>query len=337
MQRDAGMGGWTRPARSRGSRDSGSEVGEGSGARASRTPGHRSSPQGAGSGGAPLCLGVSQECPAFVTTDPQPLPGGKPSGNGGCCRPSPCPAASRADRSRGGLAPMGGLPGTLPASPDTLEGRGSLFHFPEVQGRTAACPRLWPPRHPRPTALGQDSGPLGCGAGPRGRGAKPRGRSCLPWFSLLAAGARSLQVCGGPAGLQVTGTRFPRTRGLQSLWRCSEGMEVERRPEPGPASRVTTPGPCASEGPARRGPQGGTQPVCACRPSGWSEGRHAGEDRAGRGVEAPPGGTPPGAREGRVGLRGRRAEPAAGLQAPALWSEGRPQRAQCPPADWTHK
>lgn len=315
MQRDAGVGEWTRPAGSRGSRDSGSEVGEGSGARASRTPGRRSSPQGAGSGGAPLCLGVSQECPAFVTTDPQPLPGGKPSGNGGCCRPSPCPAASRADRSQGGLAPMGRLPRTLPASPDTLEGGGSLFHFPKAQGRTAACPRPWPPRHPCPTALGQDSGLLGCGASPGGRGAKLRGRSCLPRFSLLAAGARSLQVCGGPAGLQVTGTRFPRTRGLQSLWRCSEGMEVERRPEPGPASG-------ASEGPARRGPQGGAQPVCTCRLDGWSEGRHAREDRAGRGVEAPLGGTPPGAREGTVGLRGRRAEPAAGLQTPALWSEG---------------
>lgn len=132
----------------------------------------------------------------MVTTDPQPLPGGKPSGNGGCCRPSPCPAASRADREPRGLAPMGQAPRTLPgASPGHPEGGGSLFHFPKArEDRRLPSPVALPPC---PTALGQDSGLLGCGASPWGRGGKAGcGRSCLPRFSLLAAGARSLQACG---------------------------------------------------------------------------------------------------------------------------------------------
>lgn len=69
---------------------------------------------------------------------------------------------------------------------------------------------------------------------------------------------------------------------------------MERRPEPGPASG-------ASEGPALTVPRVAPGACVPCRLDGWSEGRHAREDRAGRGVEAPLGGTPPGAREGTVG------------------------------------
>ena len=237
--------------RGRSSRDSGSEAGEGRGARASRAP------RGAGSGGAPFRLGVSK---AFVTTDPQPLMGGKPSGNGGCCPPLPLPHSGQ--EPRGPSRSHSRAPWDTARFPRCPGGPRAPLPLPRSAGEDRHLPSpvasLAPPLHCRWSGLGL----LGCGAGPGRRGAKLGGRSCLPWFSLLAAGTQSLQVCGGSAGLQVTGTRIARTRGFQSPWRCPEGLGAGRRPEAGPGSRVMTPGPQASEGPAQRGPRGGAQPVC---------------------------------------------------------------------------
>ena len=115
-----------------------------------------------------------------------------------------------------------------------------------------------------------------------GQGAKPCGRSCLPWSSLLAAGAWSLQVCGGPAGLQVTGTGLSHTgdSGAQGAAQRAWGQRGVPRLAQGLGSPPLGPAlPWALFG---RVPQGGAQPVCTCRIAGWAEaalcwvGRHPG-------------------------------------------------------------
>lgn len=152
-----GVGEWTRPQGSRGSRDSGSEVGEGSRARPREPPGRRSSPQGRRVRWGTSLPRVSR-VPA-VTTDPQPLPGGSPVETG-CCRPSPCPAASRADRSQGApLLPWAGSRADTAASPEHPGGRRVPLPLPQSAGG-GPPPALAhrPPSTPAPLPLVRTQG-----------------------------------------------------------------------------------------------------------------------------------------------------------------------------------
>lgn len=226
--------------------------------------------RGAGLGGAPLRLRVSQERLAFVTTDPQPLPGGKPSGNGGCCPlPSPGPQRPEWTGAKGAfLLPWAGSPGHR-LLPQTPWSRMPLFHFPEAQGGSTARPHPWPPLHPHPT-VGQDSGPLGCGASPRGAGGKAAWHVLPPL--VPSVGRRGLVLAGlwGPS-------RPPSYRhrahtgdsGARGAARRAWGQRGGPRLAQGLGSRPL--GPALPRALLSRVPQGGAQPMCTCRLAGWAE------------------------------------------------------------------
>ena len=80
-----------------------------------------------------------------------------------------------------------------------------------------------------------------------------------------------MQVCGGPAGLQVTGTGLSHTgdSGAQGASRRAWGQRGGPRLAQGLGSPPLGPAlPWALLG---RVPQGGAQPVCTCRLAGWAE------------------------------------------------------------------